>query len=89
LNDLEKMCETMDRQKSRIFFTSFFSTLCILLLLLGIAEVDYQSRRIGFGDDKTLIAQITGKTWAECCNTAKIWYNDFVSTFKDSAVEES
>jgi hypothetical protein len=79
----------MKRRKRRIFFTSFFSTLCVLILLIGMAEVDYQSRRIGFGDDNTLIAQITGKTWNECCNTAKIWYNDFVSTLKDTSVEES
>jgi hypothetical protein len=59
------------------------------MLLIGMAEVDYQSRRIGFGDNKTMIAQITGKTWDECCNAVKIWYNDFVSTLKDSAVEES
>lgn len=73
----------------RIFFASFFSTLCVLMLLLGMAEVDYQSRRIGFGDKQTLIYQIIGKNWDECCNAAKMWYNNFISTFKDSAVEES
>ena len=45
----------------RIFLTSMVATLCALGLLLGIAEVDTQCRRIGFGDDKTLIYQITGK----------------------------
>ncbi|HEX3039976.1 MAG TPA: hypothetical protein VHP54_06755 [Caproiciproducens sp.] len=79
----------MNRKKRRIFFTSFFSTLCILMLLIGMAEVDYQSRRIGFGDNRVLTVQITGKTWDECCNAVKTWYNDFVSTLKDSAVEES
>lgn len=49
------------KKNARIFLVSLFSTLCAAALLLGIMEVDYQSRRIGFGDEKTLVYQITGK----------------------------
>jgi len=52
-------------------------TLCLVGLLLGLAEVDTQCRKIGFGDNKTLIYQITGKNWNLTCNTAKICYNIF------------
>ena len=48
-------------REMRIFLTSLMTTLCVLGLLLGVAEVDTQCRRIGFGDNKTLIYQITGK----------------------------
>lgn len=78
----------MERRDRRIFFASLLSTLCIIVLVIGMAEVDYNSRRIGFGDNKTLIYQITGKTWDESCNVLKLWYNNFVLTFKESAVEE-
>lgn len=52
-------------------------TLCLVGLLLGLAEVDTQCRKIGFGDNKTLIYQITGKNLNLTCNTAKICYNIF------------
>ncbi|HEX3017285.1 MAG TPA: hypothetical protein VHP31_05455 [Caproicibacter sp.] len=45
----------------RIFLTSFFVSLLVIALVWGLAFVDYQSRKIGFGDEKTLIYQITGK----------------------------
>lgn len=77
------------RRNKRIFFGAFFSTLCILVLLIGLYEVDSNSRRIGFGDNKTLIYQITGKTWQESCNAAKIWYNNFILSLTESDGEES
>jgi hypothetical protein len=58
------------------------------MLLIGMAEVDYNSRRIGFGDNKTLIYQFTGKTWRESCNAAELWYNNFVLSLKENALEE-
>lgn len=61
----------------RIFLASMLGTLCLVGLLLGLAEVDTQCRKIGFGDNKTLIYQITGKNWNLTCNTAKICYNIF------------
>lgn len=61
-----------------IFLISFLCTSFLIVLLLGVAEVDYQSRRIGFGDDKTLIYQITGKNLRIACNDGKICYNYFV-----------
>jgi len=79
----------MKRRDSRIFFTAFFSTLCVLALLFGFVQVDFNSRRVGFGDDKTLIYQITGKTWQESCNVVKIWYNNVVLSLSESAVGES
>ena len=79
----------MKRRNRRIFFASFFSTLCVLALLFGIAEVDANSRRIGFGDDKTLMHQITGETWQESCNAVKIWYNNFISSLTKNDVEGS
>lgn len=79
----------MKRRNKRIFFASFFSTLCVFALLVGIVEVDLNSRRIGFGDNKTLIYQITGKTWQESCNVAKVWYNNVVISLSESAVGES
>ena len=79
----------MKRKNRRTFFASFFGTLCVLALLFGILEVDANSRRIGFGDNKTLIYQITGKTWQESCNAAKIWYNNHILSLTESAVEES
>lgn len=44
----------------RIFAVSFYSTLCLLTLAIGILEVDYYSRKTGFGDDQTLIQTLTG-----------------------------
>lgn len=79
----------MERKRSRIFFTSFFSTLCVIALVLGIMQVDSNSRRIGFGDNKTLIYQFTGQSWQETCNTVKIWYNNFISALTANDVEES
>lgn len=79
----------MKRKDRRTFFASFFSTLCVLALLFGLIEVDSNSRRIGFGDNKTLAYQIMGKSWQESCNAAKVWYNNLVSSLTESAVEES
>jgi hypothetical protein len=64
---------------ARIFFISFFSTLCVLGLVLGLLVVDCESRRIGFGDNKTLIYEITGKNLNLSCNTGRLCYNNSVS----------
>ena len=45
---------------ARIFAVSFYCTLCVLALAIGILEVDYYSRQTGFGDDQTLIQNLTG-----------------------------
>lgn len=67
----------------RIFLASMLGTLCVIGLLLGLAEVDTQCRRIGFGDNKTLIYRITGENWNLTCNTAEICYNNFcIKPFK-------
>lgn len=79
----------MKNRDFRIFFTSFFSTLCIIALVLGFAEVDTNSRRIGFGDNKTLVYQITGQSWQETCNAVKIWYNNIMSALTANDVEDS
>ena len=79
----------MNRRDRRIFFTAFFSTLCVFVLVFGFVEVDFNSRRVGFGDDKTLIYQITGKTWQESCNVVKVWYNNVVLSLSENAVGES
>lgn len=51
----------MKRNKNaRIFAVSFYSTLCVLALAIGILEVDYHSRQTGFGDGQTLIHSLTG-----------------------------
>lgn len=73
----------------RVFATSFFSTLCVLILVAGIFIVDTNSRRIGFGDNQTLFYQITGQTWDGTCNDVKIWYNHFISFITANDVEES
>lgn len=65
------------RRNLRIFLASMLGTLCLVGLLLGLSEVDTQCRKIGFGDNKTLIYQITGKNLNLTCNTAKICYNIF------------
>ncbi|MVB12167.1 hypothetical protein CAFE_28990 [Caprobacter fermentans] len=59
----------------RIFMASMLGTLCVIGLLLGLAEVDTQCRRIGFGDSKTLIYQITGKNLNLTCINGQICYN--------------
>lgn len=64
----------------RIFLTSFFTSLIVIALLWGLAIVDYQCRRIGFGDEKTLIYQITGKNPDITCIAAGICYNNSVSS---------
>ncbi|NLJ30835.1 MAG: hypothetical protein GX424_04415 [Clostridiales bacterium] len=79
----------MGRQNRRAFFASFFSTLCVIALVLGIAEVDANSRRIGFGDNKTVFTRYIGQNWQETCNTVKVWYNNFVSALAANDVEES
>ena len=60
----------------RAFLVSFFSSLAVLALLWGIAAVDYQCRKTGFGDEKTLIFQLTGKNLNFACITAGICYNN-------------
>jgi hypothetical protein len=62
----------------RIFLASMFGTLCVIALVLGLAKVDYRSRRIGFGDEKTLIYQITGKNPDITCIAGEICYNNSV-----------
>lgn len=40
------------RQKAgRTFLLSFTAALCLLILVLGALTVDYQGRRMSFGDD--------------------------------------
>lgn len=68
----------MRNRNIRIFLTSLVGTLCVLALLIGLAAVDLQCRRIGFGDEKTLIYQITGKNLTLSCNTPQLCYNIFV-----------
>lgn len=68
-----------NKRNLRIFLTSMVCTLCVLGLLLGLMEVDTQCRRIGFGDEKTLISQITGKNLNLTCIDAQICYNNSVS----------
>lgn len=59
-------------RNGRIFIVSFFSTLCAAALIFGLMEVDYQSRRIGFGDEKTLVYEITGKNLNLSCIKDKL-----------------
>ena len=59
----------------RIFLTSFFSTLCAIALVLGFLVVDFQSRRIGFDDGKTLFFRLTGKNPDITCISSEICYN--------------
>lgn len=56
-----------DRRCRRAFFTAFVCTLCVLALAAGVLAVDYFSRKIGFGDDNTLITKITGKSLSVGC----------------------
>ncbi len=51
------------RRGLRAFATALVATLCVLGFVIGFLEVDEQSRRIGFGDEKTLIFTITGQNW--------------------------
>jgi hypothetical protein len=84
--------ETMKKMKpgdKRIFVTSFYSTLCVLLLIAGILEVDENSRSVGFSDNQTLFHQITGQTWQGTCNAVKIWYNQIISSITADDAEES
>lgn len=45
----------------RIFLASFAATALTLTLLWGLAAVDYECRRVGFGDGDTLLFRLTGK----------------------------
>jgi heme/copper-type cytochrome/quinol oxidase subunit 3 len=65
----------MQRREFRAFVISLLTTLLLILLFLGIAVVDYECRKIGFGDEKTLIYQITGKNLNFACNSIGICYN--------------
>lgn len=38
------------KNKIRIFYVSFFSTICVVLLLWGLIKVDFQGRKISTGD---------------------------------------
>ena len=54
------------------FWVSFLSTSLIFALLWGLAVVDYQCRRIGFGDEDTLLFRLTGKNPAVACIDGRI-----------------
>jgi hypothetical protein len=69
----------------RIFLGAFFGTLCVLGLVFGILAVDSESRRVGFGDGKTLIYEITGKNLNLSCIDTEICYNNFI--FLESRVK--
>ena len=56
-----------NRRGLRIFLVSFFTTVLFIALFLGLAAVDYECRKIGFGDGKTLIYQLTGKNLNFAC----------------------
>ncbi|HEX2998704.1 MAG TPA: hypothetical protein VHR86_00435 [Armatimonadota bacterium] len=56
-----------NRHQLRVFLVSFFTTLLLIALFLGLAAVDYECRKIGFGDEKTLIYQLTGKNLNFAC----------------------
>ncbi len=45
----------------RVFAVSFLASALALTLLWGLAVVDYECRRIGFGDGDTLIYRLIGK----------------------------
>ena len=62
----------------RIFITSLVAALCVAGFAIGFAEVDAQCRRIGFGDEKTLLYQITGKNFNLSCIATSICYNIFI-----------
>ena len=64
-----------NRKNLRAFLTSFFVSLLLLALLLGLNAVDFQCRRIGFGDNKTFIFRITGKNLPLACNEDGLCYN--------------
>ena len=65
-------------RSAKVFLVSLLSTLCVLGLILGILVVDCESRKIGFGDNKTLIYEITGKNLNLSCNIGEICYNNSV-----------
>lgn len=60
----------------RAFLVSLFATLLLFALFWGLAAVDYECRKIGFGDEKTLIYQITGKNLNFACINPGICYNN-------------
>ena len=62
----------------RIFLSAFLGTLCVLGLVFGVLAVDSESRRVGFGDGKTLIYEITGKNLNLSCIDTEICYNNFI-----------
>ena len=55
------------RPGRHIFWVSFLSAFLVLFMLWGLAAVDYECRRIGFGDGNTLIYRLTGKNPAITC----------------------
>ena len=44
-----------DVKERRCFWASFFTTLCLIMLVCGMITVDYQSARVGFGQSQPLI----------------------------------
>lgn len=54
------------RGEHRVFLCSLGVTLCVLILVLGLFVVDYQGRRLSFGDAALPLetaAAPGGKTW--------------------------
>ncbi len=43
--------KTKNKSAWRVFFFSFCWALCFLILTLGMIAVDYQGRKLSFGDD--------------------------------------
>lgn len=44
-----------DAQQRRCFLASFFTTLCLILLLCGMVLVDYQTGRVALGEQQPMI----------------------------------
>lgn len=44
--------EKQNRKAWRIFFFSFAAALCLFILGIGFVLVDYQGRKLSFGDDQ-------------------------------------
>lgn len=53
-----------DVKDRRCFWASFFSTLCLIILVCGVVTVDYQTTKVGFGERQPMIlVQVSeGKT---------------------------
>lgn len=55
-----KSMKKKGKNAGRTFLISFTAALCILILVLGFLTVDYQGRRMSFGDDTPPI-QVIGR----------------------------